>query len=163
MTITSVAASAPASSVENADLHNYVAPIHRQWHVVNPGSVGLTLDGDPCAQFAMLESVPGSKEPGGWQVTHHRIPDDRRPALEAFSVSGMLEAGGVISRLFYWELVSGEPEIIRFYRWAYANGRDPDKDGVHDVFAQYKADLLATNISESAFHSCSGRNGDRLT
>jgi predicted phosphodiesterase len=96
------------------------------WHVINPGSVGLPLNGDPRAQFAMLESVPESEEPGGWRVTHHRVDYDRRPALEAFHTSGLLAAGGVIAQLFYWELVTGEPEIINYYHWCREQGLDPD-------------------------------------
>ena len=42
------------------------------------------------------------------------------PTLEAFSTTGMLEAGGVITELFYWELVTAGPEIIRFYEWCVA-------------------------------------------
>lgn len=100
---------------------------HR-WHVINPGSVGLPINGDVRAQFAILSSVPDHVEPGGWRVTHHRIDYDRRPALAAYETSGMLEAGGVISRLFYWEVVTAEPEIIYFYRWGYKHGYDPDAD-----------------------------------
>lgn len=108
----------------------------RHWHLVNPGSVGLPLDRDPRAQFAILESVGEDVERGGWQVTHHRVAYDRRPALEAYAETGMLEAGGVISTLFYWELVTAEPEIIYFYRWAYGNGHDPDC-GIRDIFRAY--------------------------
>lgn len=100
--------------------------IHRHWHLINPGSVGLPLNGDPRAQFALLTSVTEEEEVGGWQVTMQRIGYDRRPALEAYSTSGMLEMGGIITRLFYWELVTAEPEIVFFYRWAWTHGYDPD-------------------------------------
>ncbi len=111
---------------------------HRHWHLVNPGSVGLPLDGEPSAQFAVLESVPEAEVPGGWRATHLRVPYDRRPALAAFAESGMEEAGGVISRLFYWELVTAEPEIILFYRWARRHGHDPDAD-ITAAFHAYQA------------------------
>ena len=114
----------------------------RRWHVVNPGSVGLPLNGDVRAQFALLESAPEVQEPGGWQAAMHRIDYDRRPALDAYAASGMAEAGGVITRLFYWELVTAQPELIYFYRWALANGLDPDRGdslSVNDVFARYAA------------------------
>lgn len=111
----------------------------RSWHVINPGSVGLPLDGRPRAQFAMLESVAEAAEPGGWRVTHHTVEYDHRRALAAFAETGMLEAGGVISELFYWEVVTAEPEIVRFYRWAAANGLDPDRDPIHGIFARYVA------------------------
>jgi predicted phosphodiesterase len=109
----------------------------RRWHVINPGSVGLPLNRDVRAQFALLDSVPEAEEPGGWKATMHRVDYDRRPALDAFAVSGMSQAGGVITRLFYWELVTAEPELIYFYRWAYANGLDPDGPSVEEVFARY--------------------------
>jgi predicted phosphodiesterase len=116
------------------------APRRRQhWHVINPGSVGLPLDTRPFSQFAMLESVPNSIEPGGWRATHFSVPYDRRPALEAFTSMGMLEAGGVISQLFYWELVTAEAEIVYFYRWAAANGLDPDYDPIRYAFERYVA------------------------
>lgn len=109
----------------------------RCWHVINPGSVGLPLNGDVRAQFALLESVPEEVEPGGWRATMQQVAYDRRPALDAFAASGMAEAGGVITRLFYWELVTAKPELIYFYRWAYERGLNPDGAGVNDTFAAY--------------------------
>ncbi len=106
------------------------------WHLINPGSVGLPLNGDPQAQFALLESAAESEEPGGWRVRHLRIPYDRRPALEAFTTSGLLEMGGVIAQLFYWELVTAEPEIIHYYRWCRKNNHDPDLE-IEDAFRAY--------------------------
>ncbi|CAN5658933.1 metallophosphoesterase family protein [soil metagenome] len=111
--------------------------LHRHWHLINPGSVGLPLDGDPCAQFALLEDVPERVEPGGWRATMYRLPYDRRPALAAYAETGMLAAGGVITQLFYWELVTGEPEIILFYHWARDQGLDPDRDDLTSVFRAY--------------------------
>ena len=110
--------------------------LQRHWHVINPGSVGLPLNGDVRAHFAMLENVPESVEPGGWQATMHQVSYDRRAALAAFAETGMLVAGGVIAQLFYGELVTAQPEIILFYRWAQQNGMDPD-DGIGNVFRAY--------------------------
>ncbi|MCL4834007.1 MAG: metallophosphoesterase family protein [Caldilineaceae bacterium] len=106
------------------------------WHLLNPGSVGLPLEKDTRAAFAVLESVPESVERGGWRVTHHRVEYDRRPALEAFSTSGLLEAGGPIATIFYWELVTAEPEIVDYYRWCHRNGYDADGD-LTGAFAAY--------------------------
>lgn len=114
------------------------AAIHRGWHLVNPGSVGLPLNADPRASFAVVESVPESHTPGGWACTHHCIDYDRRPALAAYADSGMMAAGGVISTLFYWELVTAEPEIIFFHQWARANHYDPEID-IRTAFAAYAA------------------------
>ena len=109
----------------------------RHWHLMNPGSIGLPLNCDSAAQFALLESVPESEEPGGWKVLHQRVPYDRRPVLEAFFSEGLLEAGGVIGQLFYWELVTAEPEIIQYFRWCWSNGHDPDAEEIRQSFAAY--------------------------
>ncbi|HHY56014.1 MAG TPA: metallophosphoesterase family protein [Chloroflexi bacterium] len=124
------------STHPHGDMHRPTAVI-RHWHIINPGSVGLPLNQRTTAQFALLESVDDATERGGWRAQHHEVAYDRRPALESFSTSGMLEAGGPISSLFYWELVSAEPEIIYFYRWAYDRGLDPDRDGLREVFQRY--------------------------
>lgn len=108
--------------------HSKVANGERHWHVINPGSVGLPLNSSPTAQFALIESVPEREVPGGWRATHFRLAYDRRPMLEGFATTGMAEAGGVISQLFYWELVTAENELIFFYRWAQAHGYDADQD-----------------------------------
>jgi diadenosine tetraphosphatase ApaH/serine/threonine PP2A family protein phosphatase len=105
--------------------------------IINPGSVGLPLNQRTTAQFALLETVDDAVELGGWRARHHEVAYDRRPVLEAFATSGMLAAGGVISTLFYWEVVTAEPEIIYFYRWAYAQGLDPDRNGFQSVFQRY--------------------------
>lgn len=124
------------STHPHGDMHQPGGAL-RHWHVINPGSVGLPLDQRATAQFAMLEAVDDAAERGGWRVQHHEVAYDRRPVLEAFATSGMLTAGGVISTLFYWELVTAEPEIIYFYRWAYAQGIDPDRAGFQDTFRRY--------------------------
>ncbi len=106
------------------------------WHLLNPGSVGLPLEKDTRAAFAVLESVPESVEAGGWRVEQHRVAYDRRPALEAFYSSGLLEAGGPIATIFYWELVTAEPEIVDYYRWCHSHGHDADGD-LRGAFAAY--------------------------
>jgi predicted phosphodiesterase len=113
------------------------ATLAAHWHLINPGSVGLPLNADPRAQFALLESVPEEDEPGGWRVTHHRIEYDRRPALDAFHSSGLLKVGGVVAHLFYWEMVTAEPEIIAYYQWCRTNNVDADNNMSY-AFAAYK-------------------------
>ncbi|MEZ4615734.1 MAG: metallophosphoesterase [Caldilineaceae bacterium] len=114
--------------------------IHRHWHIINPGSVGLPLNGRPTAQFALLENVSPSVVAGGWQVELCEVNYDRRQALNGYHETGMLDAGGVISQLFYWELVTAEAEIVLFYRWAWANGHNPDEA----IQATFRAYIAAT-------------------
>lgn len=105
-------------------------------HVINPGSVGLPLNGDPRAQFAILDSVAEEQSVGGWMATFHRVDYDRRTVLDAFTTSGMMAAGGVMSQLFYWQLVTADHEIIHFLRWSRKNGHDTEKD-ILSAFVAY--------------------------
>lgn len=107
------------------------------WRLVNPGSVGMPLNGDPRAQFVILEDAPEQQAPGGWRATFHRVAYDRRPALAAYEESGMAAAGGAMTQLFYWQLATAEPEVIRFFRWAYEHGLDPDC-AIDDAFDAYR-------------------------
>jgi len=107
------------------------------WHLINPGSVGLPLNGDWRAQFAIMESISPTAIPGGWRASHYRIAYDRRPALAAYEASGMKAAGGVISELFYWELVTAQPEIVCFFQWKRAN-LPPGVYTFQDEFDAYK-------------------------
>ena len=49
----------------------------------------------------------------------------------------MLEAGGVISELFYWELVTAQREIPYFFLWKRAN-LPPDAYAFREEFEAYK-------------------------
>ncbi|MFN8440025.1 MAG: metallophosphoesterase [Caldilineaceae bacterium] len=109
---------------------------HDFCHVINPGSIGLPLNRDPKAQFAIMESTSESESAGGWKATFYRLDYDRRPALEAFTTSGMMAAGGVMSQLFYWQLVTADHEIIRFLRWSREHGHDSDAN-IRAAFAAY--------------------------
>lgn len=117
-------------------IHTETGQGRQSWHVINPGSVGLPLNGNPQAQFAILENVPDTVEGGGWQATHYGVDYDRCLALDAFQTSGMLEAGGVMSQLFYWEVCTAYPEIIFFYRWSWEHGYDPE-NAIAEAFRAY--------------------------
>ena len=118
--------------------HRALPHAEARWHLINPGSVGMPLDGDPQAQFALLETVSATETPGGWRATFQRVPYDRRPGLAAFADTGMARAGGVMTLLFYWQLVTARPEVIYFFRWAYANGLDLEA-ALAEVFRAYVA------------------------
>ncbi len=137
---------APSSTDKDPLHHCTASPTTglRHWHVINPGSVGLPLNGRPTAQFALLDHVGEDEEAGGWRVTHCETPYDRAITLTAYHESGMLTAGGVISQLFYWEVVTAEAEIVLFYRWAWQHGFDPDQA----IYAAFKAYIAATGRDE---------------
>lgn len=59
--------------------------------VINPGAVGRSLDGDPRASFALLDTE-------GLQVSHHRIDYDVERAAQAVVAAGQPELLGQLLR-----------------------------------------------------------------
>lgn len=108
-----------------------------QWHVINPGSVGLPLNGSVDAHYTILHGVAGAPESEGWQVDFRTVPYDRERALHAFHDRNDLAEGGSIAELFYWEVVTGLPEVTTFFRWAREHGLDTDLH-LSRTFSQYK-------------------------
>lgn len=92
----------------------------RQWRLVNPGTVGLPINGNPAAQFAMLEIV-GNR----WHAAFHLAPYDQRPVLDAFRTHHLLEAS-IMNRLYYWTLCLARDELTPCLRWCVEHGFDLD-------------------------------------
>ncbi len=108
------------------------------WHIINPGSVGLPLNGSPKADYVILESVANAPESQGWKAEFRQVAYDRRRALHAFHDRGILAAGGPIAELFYWELVTAEKEISTFFYWSRRQGIDVHQDEFEAAFRRYK-------------------------
>lgn len=103
---------APAASLI-VRAHNHVGAT-RIWGerlIVTAGSVGLPLDGNPTAQYLVLE-----RRPAGWKATHHAVPYDLDAALAHFETSGYLAATGPIGRLYRHELQTASFQIVPFLR-----------------------------------------------
>ncbi len=84
-----------------------------RWHVLNPGSVGVPLDGAPgVASYMILE---GSAN--GWQANIRRVPFDLAPLLEAFDRMGFVEACGPEGRLVIEEFKTGLLKLAPYQNW----------------------------------------------
>ncbi len=114
----------------------------QEWHIINPGSIGLPLNGSPMADYVILDSVADAPESQGWKAEFRQVSYDRRKTLHAFHESESLATGGPIAELFYWELVTAEKEISVFFRWSQQHGFDVHQEEFEYAFNQYK---LATD------------------
>jgi predicted phosphodiesterase len=85
---------------------------HIQWqaqvgnkglHVVNPGSAGFSINGDPRAHYAVLEW-----QPNGWRVHFRQVVYDQRQLKTAYHSSGLLEQGGAFARCWLYNAMSGQ-------------------------------------------------------
>jgi predicted phosphodiesterase len=108
---------APMFAGEAAELivrgHNHV-PFVRQWAgglIATAGSVGMPLDGNPTAQYLLLEH-----RQSGWFIAHQSVPYDHQAALRRFDVTGYLEATGPMGRLFFREVATAAHLVVPFLR-----------------------------------------------
>lgn len=89
----------------------------REWasrRIVTTGSVGLPQDGNPAAQFLLLERSGGSAD---WRIRHRAVRYDIGATLRRFRESGYLDKAGPLGRLFYREMETGTHQIVPFLRF----------------------------------------------
>jgi predicted phosphodiesterase len=94
--------------------HNHVAQV-RLWGervIVTAGSVGLPLDGNPTAQYLLLD-----RRQNGWHIQHQSVPYDLDAALARFRDTNYLAATGPIGRLFLREVATATHQLVPFFRW----------------------------------------------
>ncbi len=86
-----------------------VVPPHR---IYNGGSVGIPYNGDPRAQYLLLDGGPK-----GWQPSWRKVDYDHSPIPAAFSRSGLYDIAGPIAGLQLRTIMSAEPWISDFGYW----------------------------------------------
>ncbi len=97
--------------------HNHFCA-QREWsggRIVTSGSVGLTQDGNPSAQYVLLER--DTLERDGWRVRHRMVRYDVAATLRRFHDSGYLDKAGPMGRLFYREVATGTHQVVPFLRY----------------------------------------------
>jgi len=83
-----------------------------RWRIINAGSVGLPYNGDPRAQYAILDGIDGE-----WQTTFRQVDYDRERVRRAFATSGMAAEVGPMSELSLRTVLAGEPYASDFGAW----------------------------------------------
>lgn len=101
--------------------HNHYAQT-RVWErgfIISNGSVGLPLDGNPTAQYLLLD-----QNQDGWHVRHQSVCYDLDVVIRRFQDTGYLTSTGAMGRLFFREVVTATQQIVPFLRlytrWAKA-------------------------------------------
>lgn len=82
--------------------------------VINPGSVGAPLTGDPRAQYAILSGVAGR-----WQVEFRAVEYDRERVRLAYQRSGLLECAPGMARACLDNVMTGLNVAWFFVAYAY--------------------------------------------
>ncbi len=98
--------------------------------ILNAGSVGQPLNGDPRAQYAIL-----TRREGCWRAEHHAIPYNLNHMRAAYRDSGLLAEGGALARALLLCTETGRNIAGRFLLYAYglaAEAGYPNCDVVPD-------------------------------
>ena len=94
-----------------AHTHLPLDRISVRWRILNPGSVGVPLDGLFTASYMLLD---GSAD--GWEPTFRRIPFDYEPVFREFDRLGILEECGAMGKFCIETFRTARPQD-GFLRW----------------------------------------------
>jgi hypothetical protein len=91
--------------------------------LVNAGSVGIPLDDNPSACYALL-----TRRTKGWMVEHPRVPYDLDALQRGFVEHGLLRTAHPLSELILREIVSAQiyvsPYLSRLFPLMHERGLD---------------------------------------
>ncbi len=105
----------PADILIGSHTHRpYDRHLNGHWFL-NTGAVGAPFNGDPRAQYLILEL-----RDEGWHAEFRAVDYDRDAALAAFDSTGFLEKGELSAYIFREELKYARPLYDPFWRWAEA-------------------------------------------
>lgn len=82
------------------------------YHVINPGSVGVPLDGELSASYALLDG-----NANGWTVTFRRLPFDNTTLLDEFARTHFAENYGIEAQLVIEEFRTARLQLLPFMLW----------------------------------------------
>ncbi len=83
-----------------------------RWQMLNPGSVGVPLDGLGGASYMLLRG-----DASGWQPTFRRVPFATAPVLAAFEAQHFVEEYGTVARLVMKEFETARMHVHPFNVW----------------------------------------------
>lgn len=110
-------------------------PVDRQvgrWHLLNPGSVGVPLDGQHLGRYLLLEGTAA-----GWQPTFRSVPIDPAPVLAELARQGLREQIGLVAHFVLAEFQHARLELLPFLNWRRAH--HPAAPFADDLLAAYAA------------------------
>jgi putative phosphoesterase len=81
--------------------------------IFNPGSVGMPYNGDPRAQYLLLDLDGAS-----WRPLFRQVEYDRGVVREAFDQMGLFQAYGPLGPLYWQTIATGDPWVSDFQAWA---------------------------------------------
>ncbi len=115
-----------------------------RWHIFNPGSVGVPLDGIFSASYMILE---GNHD--GWNATFRRIPFDYAAVYQEFETSGFTKECGPIGRLVV-EIYRRARPTFGFLKWH--KKHHPNLSLSNELVDEYFSSCKWWEFEEPAYH-----------
>jgi predicted phosphodiesterase len=100
------------------------------WRVLNPGSVGVPLDGCFVSRYLLLEGTAA-----GWTATAHEVPLDPAPVLREFERQDFSAVCGIVGYFVTQEFRHARLELPTFLSWRRTTC--PDRPLTRDLLADY--------------------------
>lgn len=111
-----IAAETGAGLLVASHIHRPVDARFGSVRVINTGAVGSPADGDPRAQYVVLDATRD-----GWSVTFRRVHYEREGVLRRFERSGLL-ATGLSAEIFRDELITARSLYTPYWLWTESTG-----------------------------------------
>jgi predicted phosphodiesterase len=113
--------------------HSHI-PMERhigRWHIFNPGSVGIPLDGERSASYMVIEG-----DHNGWALSaHRRAPFSNEANFAEFENQRFVQRGGVTAMLLVQEFQTARMRLWPFLQWKKRFYPDqPDSVSLFDEF-----------------------------
>ena len=84
-----------------------------RWHIFNPGSVGIPLDGERSASYMILDG-----DQAGWTLfAHRRASFAYETIFEAFEKQRFVQRGGVTAMLLVQEFQTARMRLWPYLQW----------------------------------------------
>jgi len=122
-------------------------PMDRQsgrWHIFNPGSVGVPIDGIFSASYMILE---GNEQ--GWKAAFRRIPFDYEALFEEFEKSGYNKESGPMGRLVL-EIYKTARPWFGFLKWR--NTQRPNAPLTQELVDEFLTNYNWWEFAHPAYH-----------
>jgi predicted phosphodiesterase len=122
-------------------------PMDRQsgkWHLLNPGSVGVPLDGQFTASYMLLEG--GER---GWQATFRRVPFDYEPIYSEFEKLGFIDECGVVGKLIVEVFKTARPQF-GYVQWRTLH--HPTEPSSMELLSEYFENCDWWEYANKAYH-----------
>lgn len=145
-----------ASVEENTVIAGHThLPMERRvgrWHILNPGSVGVPLNGDPRAEYMLLDG-----DTNGWTPTFRCVDYDREPVYAEYERLGFVDFCGASGLLMIEEIRRASPLMYSFQKW-----RNRVHGGIPETLElayEFLSQKIAPEDQHPEYHSNESLNG----